>query len=270
MGLRHEKVEILVLDDGSSRVFELASIADLPLVNYERLVRNMGRSIVRNMLLEKACGRYILFLDADMLPDHDDFLRRYLDLAAAGRDIVCGGISYRQYIAGDGDSLFHLYKSNKTEALPARIRNRSPWRYLFTSNIMLRREVVTKVRFDKRFTGYGYEDIEWGIRLSGLYTIVHIDNTCTHMGVMGKMKVLENMKKSIDNLALLHGLHPAKTASGGAVFYARKLLFMPDAILATAEGFLTRLFTYFSSPPLLFVLFQCDKVVLLARALKRG
>jgi len=265
-----ENIEIRVIDDGSSEKFNAVKMAEqLSPVIYEELAVNVGRVAVRNILLNKAKGKYILFLDADMLPDQNDFIQTYCDLANGGHEIVCGGISYLQRKEdGNPDHAFYLYKSNKTEALPAEIRNCTPWRYLFTSNIMLRRDIVDSIRFDSRFTGYGYEDIEWAIRLSEMYTIKHINNTCSHMGVMNKQQVYKNMRDSIGNYALLLTLHPKQTAGGGAVRIAGKLKFFSVSLLNLADSILSKMFSSIAWNPLLFFVFQCDKAVLLARALK--
>jgi glycosyltransferase involved in cell wall biosynthesis len=264
-------VEIIVLDDGSSEKFDASLTAEqLSLVLYEEFSENRGRGAVRNALLDKARGEYVLFLDADMLPDNDDFVQIYCDQAKGGHEIVCGGISYLQVRGENAECSFYLYKSKKTEALPAAVRNVTPWRYLFTSNIMLRREILKSVRFDLRFIGYGFEDIEWAIRLSEAYTITHVDNSCSHMGVMSKQLVYTNMRDSIVNYVLLLSLHPERTAGSGAVTYARRLKFLPASLLSFTDAVLSRLFAFLSWNPLLFLVFQCDKVFLLARALKEN
>ena len=264
------QVEIIVIDDGSSEKFDTASTAEkLSFVLYEELPRNLGRGAVRNALLDKAKGEYVLFLDADMFPDHDNFIQVYFNLAKAGCEILCGGISYLQYMEREEEYSFYLYKSKKTEALPATVRNNVPWRYFFTSNIILRRDIVNSVRFDSRFKGYGFEDIEWSIRLSETYQIIHIDNTCSHMGVIGKERVFTNMRDSIVNYVLLLSIHPEQTAGSGAAKYARKLKLLPVFLLNFSDIVLSRLFSFLPWNPLLFLVFQCDKVVLLAKALKK-
>jgi len=265
------QIEILVLDDGSSRKYSNGSLAgQLPLVRYEESEVNRGRAATRNALLKRAQGEFVLFLDADMLPDRDDFLRMYLDQCRHGAEIICGGISYEQNIHVDPEYDFYLYKSRRTEALPAEIRNRNPWRYLFTSNIMVRHDIVESVHFDPRFTGYGFEDIEWGIRLGDSYTIRHLDNPCSHMGVMTKEEVVAKMRDSIANYGLLITLHPVEAGRGGAARMASFLNFFPGVLLSGADRLLAALFCRLSWNPLLFYLFQARKAVLLAQEFKKN
>ena len=52
----------------------------------------MGRSVIRNILTEQAQGEFFLFLDCDVLPDSEHFMRDYLEYVQRNdRDVVCGG-----------------------------------------------------------------------------------------------------------------------------------------------------------------------------------
>ncbi len=263
-------VEIIVMDDGSVEKFSNRSTAEcLPLVRYEESGINKGRVETRNALCRKATGTHVLFLDADMLPDQDDFIQIYIEQGCKGSEVVCGGISYRQNKQENGENSFYLYKSRKTEAVPASVRRNMPWRYLFTSNVMVRRDILESVRFDSRFTGYGFEDIEWAVRLGNSFTLTHIDNTCSHMGVMSKQQVFCKMRDSVPNYALLHSLHPLRMGRTGAMGLARFLKHCPDALLMLGDMVLSCLFTRMSWNWFLFLIFQCDKSVLLAKELKK-
>lgn len=262
-------LEIIVMDDGSSWRYEISSsLLDCPLIHYHAFDENRGRAAIRQMLLNESAGECVLFLDADMLPDDDCFLQRYVEHAEAGNDIVCGGISYLQHRDEGGDFSFYLYKSAKTEAIPAEKRRRAPWRYLFTSNVMVRRQVAETVPFDCRFSGYGFEDIEWGLRLSEIYKIQHIDNTCTHMGLQTQKQTFAKMRESIDNYVLLLTLHPRQTERSSAVRTSRFLNILPTFFLHRLDRVLSALFFAAPSHALSFVFFQCDKMILLAKALK--
>ena len=264
------EIEILAADDGSVDKFNNVTEAEkLSLVCYHELDENVGRSAIRNYLLSLSRGSYVLFLDADMMPDHDNFVQTYFDLAQSGVEIVCGGISYQQHGHRDPSASFYLYKSQKTEVLTAAARNKSPWRYLFTSNILIRSDIIQNITFNQQFKGYGYEDIEWGIRLAKSYEIKHIDNTCTHFGVLNKDQVFRNMRDSITNYALLHHLHPKETECVGAMRFAGIVQYLPDSLLSLGDALFRYLYAALSWNWFLFVVFQSDKVILLARQLKK-
>ncbi len=265
------KIEIIVMDDGSQEQGVNAAFAEmLPMVGFTAFPENRGRVVIRNLLLEKAKGEYVLFIDADMLPDHDHFLRHYVEKAIAGCDIVCGGISYQNSRQQNDDYSFYYYKSRKTEAVPADVRNRQPWRYLFTSNIMLRRRILETIQFDPRFTGYGFEDIEWAIRLYKSYEIIHIENSCSHMGSMTKYQTYVKMSASIENYALLLSLHPEITGQSSAAKTSTFLKVLPCGILKGLDVLLQKLFFLVSWNPVAFAIFQCNKMVLLSKVLKNN
>ena len=266
------KIEIIVMDDGSEEQGINAAFSEkLPLVRFLAFPLNRGRVVIRNLLLEEAKGEYVLFLDADMLPDSDSFLQHYVEKAMAGCDIVCGGISYRQSSRHQNDdSSFYYYKSRKTEAVPVTLRNRQPWRYLFTSNIMLRRRISETIHFDPRFTGYGFEDIEWAIRLNMSYEIIHIENSCSHMGTMTKRQTYAKMSQSIENFALLLSLHPEITGQSSAAKATSLLKIFPCGVLKWLDALLEKMFFLVSWNPVAFVIFQCDKMVLLTKVMKKS
>ncbi len=264
-------VEILVVDDASDVTFDVEEMLDrLPSVKYEKNAVNKGRGKTRNFLVDKSSGELILFLDADVFPDRNDFLRRLVTKAEQGYGIICGGRSYKKRILKGAKYAFYLYKSMKTEVFDAVTRNASPWRYLFTSNVMVRREIVEEFFFDDRFMGYGYEDIEWAIRLSEKHEIYHTDNTCSHLGLLTKAQTFEKMRASISNYALLLALHPETTRNTGAAVVSSFLSFFPDFILSLLDKFLTQLFFILPGNPLVFIIFQCDKLVLLGKRIKRS
>ena len=266
-----EVVEIIVIDDASSVKFSNKETAGkIARITYRELTKNIGRAAIRNKLLQEASGEYVLFLDADMLPDCDDFLQRYVSEAKEGKEILCGGISYLQCERDDKQYSFYLYKSGKTESLSAPTRQKAPWRYLFTSNILLLRKVMESVSFDSRFSGYGFEDIEWGIRLSRSHTIRHIDNSCSHMGLMRKSEVYSKMCESISNYGLLIALHPQCSIGMGAGALASRLSFLPHFILQFLNNLFSFLFHRLNWNKLLFLLFQLNKAVLLAIMLKKN
>src|SRR5690606_23100227 len=69
------------------------------------------------------------------------------------------------------------------DCLPAAERRHAPEKYVFTSNLLVRRDVFETERFDEGFSGWGWEDVEWGMRVARRWPIVHIDNPATHLGL---------------------------------------------------------------------------------------
>jgi len=133
---------------------------------------------------------------------------------------------------------------------------------------MLRRDIMESVRFDPSFTSYGFEDIEWGMRLRDRYRIEHVDNTCTHTGLMGKEEVLTRMREAVPNQYLLYTLYPETVGSAGAVKLSRYVRHLPGPVLRLCDRLITILFARLTWNRFLYLLFQLDKVILLAVTLR--
>ncbi len=263
-GLAH-RVEILIGDDCSSPHFQEINrehVRALSAVGYYEQEQNIGRAALRNELIGRARGTYILLLDADVVPDSDHFLRTYLDCITRQQLVVCGGISYRQRSLLDRKYDFYLHKGKKTEWIPARQRQQVPWRYFFSANVLLHAEVLRNHGLDESFTGYGYEDIEWGIRLDREYGILHIDNTCSHLGLVEKQLAFDRMRSSIDNFIELKRMHPEVFNKTGVSLFTTCLSHLPRPVLRALDTVLARAFRHIPFSRIAYLCFQLDKAVL--------
>jgi len=272
------RVEVIVIDDCSTDEniypYNALFISENLKSNiiYERLERNAGRSAIRNLLASRASGDFLLFLDCDVVPDEADFIGKYLLLAEDNSfDVVCGGISYRARIMNGAEYDFHACLGNRKEVKPAAERERTPWRHILTSNIMVRKSVFQEIPFDERFTGYGYEDIEWGLRLAEKFRILHIDNTASHLGLVTKTKAYEKMQNSVANYLLLREICPEAFAASAISKAVALFAWFSVAVLNFLDRAIKRRFFSDSSGNRLdFVLFQLNFAVLLALAIKKA
>jgi hypothetical protein len=177
--------EIVILDDGSrdpcltSRVQSTMAAMRLP-VRLVTLTQNEGRAKGRNRLAGHARAQALLFLDADMLPDRPDFLGRWI--AAGDAPIAFGGFSLDRTPVRRETAL-NRAMANQTEALDAARRSLAPEKYVYTSNLLVQRQVFESIGFDESFTGWGWEDVEWAMRAAKAWPILHIDNSASHLGL---------------------------------------------------------------------------------------
>jgi glycosyltransferase involved in cell wall biosynthesis len=209
---RPASAEIVVLDDGghddalAARVEATLRGGALP-VRFVRLSANTGRAAGRNRLAAEARGRHLLFLDADMLPDRDDFLGRWLALIDADDPAVAfGGFSLDQTPRHRAHAV-HRALSLRSDCLPAETRRRTPEKYVFTSNLLIRRDVFETEPFDAAFVGWGWEDVEWAMRVSRRHPIVHIDNPATHLGLAPAAAMAAKFEQSAANFARVVAAH---------------------------------------------------------------
>ena len=171
--------------------------------------QNAGRSHARNRLFELADTDWILFLDADMQPDDTDFLTRYLAIieAQAAPALVAGGFSL-EHAHPTAQTRLHAAQSLASECVPAEARAQAPGRYVFSSNILVHRDVLAAVSFDPAFTGWGWEDVDWGLRVAAAFPVTHIDNCATHLGLDPDAALIEKYASSADNFYKLVKRHP--------------------------------------------------------------
>jgi glycosyltransferase involved in cell wall biosynthesis len=207
-------VEIVLLDDGgeddafAAELAETVGGLELP-ARSVRLFVNEGRAKGRNRLAAQARGQWLLFLDSDMLPDAPDFLGRWLALIEAEQPAVAfGGFSMDQAPVRREHAL-HRKLAGRSDCAPAAVRRRTPEKFVFTSNLLVRRDEYDAEAFDEGLKGWGWEDEEWGIRVSGRHPITHIDNTATHLGLDRAEVIALKYEQSAANFARVSRAHPA-------------------------------------------------------------
>lgn len=206
-------VEIVLLDDGtgdaSLSTALQALIPDLPLpTRLVTLAVNEGRAKGRNRLVSHARAGHFLFLDSDMAPDRDDFLAAWLALITKDDPAVAfGGFSLQQ-VEPRRDQALHRAMAAHSDCLSAAERSLSPEKHVFTSNLLVRRDVFAAEGFDEGFAGWGWEDVEWGMRVARRWPIVHIDNTATHLGLDPAKVIAAKYEQSAANFARVVAAHP--------------------------------------------------------------
>lgn len=205
--------EIILFEDGASdrALTERVALAVANAGASVRLVSsavNRGRSEARNRLVGEARANRLLFLDADMLPDAPGFLARWL--AVVERDdpaIAFGGISVAQAAASPGTALHRAFQAG-AECPEAAERALAPAKYVYTSNLLVRRELLAAEPFDNGFVGWGWEDVEWAARAGTVAPILHVDNPASHLGLQSADALLEKFARSAANFARFAARHP--------------------------------------------------------------
>jgi glycosyltransferase involved in cell wall biosynthesis len=211
-------VEMVLLDDGSaddalaSRVAAAVGTLACP-ARFVRLIANEGRAKGRNRLARHARAPYFLFMDSDMAPDSPDFLAAYISLIDEQQPAVAfGGFSVKLAPPVQEYAL-HRAMAARSDCLPASQRRLRPEKTVFTSNLLIRRDVFEAEAFDEAFTGWGWEDVEWAARVGRKHAIVHVDNTATHLGLDPAKVLISKYEQSVSNFGRLAKAHPQIVAA---------------------------------------------------------
>lgn len=238
---RGDRIEFLLADDGSpdagyGRAVE-AEIAGLDcpaaLLTADR---NVGRARIRNALAREARGSYLLFVDCDLKPGGPDFLARWLAVAEeGGAEEGRAEIAYGGFVMdpdGSTPDPLHAYYSSRSDCLPAAQRQADPAKYTYTNNLLVRRSALLETLFDERFTGWGWEDVEWALRAAARSPILHIDNPVANPATASAKSLLRKFAESVGNFALLLRLHRAEVETYPIYRASRIAYLIPLAALA--------------------------------------
>jgi len=205
-------VEIVVLDDGSgdAKLSDAVAGAVRSMTTPARflvLEANEGRAAGRNRLAAEARGRHLLFLDSDMLPDAPGFLLRWQRLVGLENPAVAfGGFSLDQAPRTRANAV-HRAMALRSDCLPAATRRLAPEKHVFNLQPAdpPRHPCGRAVR--RRLRGWGWEDVEWAMRVSRRHPIVHIDNPATHLGLTPARTMADKFEQSAANFARVVRAH---------------------------------------------------------------
>jgi hypothetical protein len=236
-------VEIVLMDDGTgdadltARLSAQVRATALP-SRLITLVANEGRSRGRNRLAAAARAGSMLFLDSDMRPDSSQFLRTWADLVRLDAPpMAFGGFSLLQAPTEPRFSV-HRAMATRGECVAAAERAKAPEKYVYTSNLLVRRDVFDAEGFDGAFTGWGWEDVEWAMRVSRRWPVLHLDNPATHMGLDTVEQLAGKYEQSAGNFARVVARHPDIVGGYPSYRVARMLKQVPA--LATVRPWMKR------------------------------
>lgn len=176
--------EIICFDDASTLFLsENEKINSLSNARYEALKTNIGRSKIRNLLAQTAQYHWLLFLDADVMPEHDSFVANYIPHLNDDIKIINGGITYQKQQPNKNQLLRWVY-GKKREALSPEIRSKNPYLSLLTLNFLIHKSIFKKVRFNESIPNLRHEDTLFSFNLmQHNIPIVQIENPVCHLGL---------------------------------------------------------------------------------------
>ena len=193
--------EIIVIDDASNSPDVILNEKTNILSNatFEVLEKNIGRSAIRNLLATKANYKWLLFFDADVMMDDDFFIHKYLQVIKSNtHDIIVGGMYYKKAI---GKDTLRFKFGKEREEVPTEKRNLNPFRYLFSANFLIKKEVFDTVIFNETLEGYGYEDLLFSMKVKDQnFSLLHIKNPIYHLEIDSNEVFVNKTKEGFKNL----------------------------------------------------------------------
>lgn len=200
--------EILVFDDNSKLYrFENLEINSFENCRFEVLEKNIGRSSIRNLLAKKAQFDSLLFLDADTIPIHNNFIKSYVAQINENEKVVYGGIEYQKAKPNNGQILRWKYGQSR-EALSVEKRKKNPYLSFLTLNFLIHKNVFKKVVFNESIPNLRHEDTLFSYNLmQEKVKVIHIDNPVYHLGLDDFEMAIKKENESILGLKFLIDNH---------------------------------------------------------------
>lgn len=218
--------ELLCFDDASGHyIEENKAIARLSFCRMEFLEKNVGRSNIRTLLAEAASHAWLLFLDADVLPVAPDFIKNYISQINEATAVLYGGLAYSPQKPPATQMLRWRYGKQR-EAVSVEKRHKNPYKTLLFSNLLIRKDTFLEVGLKEVPSGYGYEDLLFGIALAEKkIPVQHLQNPVYHLGLETSELFLEKSLASVRTLHVLlknHHLDPGALKITHYFYHIRK------------------------------------------------
>ncbi len=199
--------EIICVDDASTtEIKPKVHLGKNPKVRLIKQEKNLGRSSIRNLLVDTAQYEWLLFIDADTFPSSDSYIENYVKTIKEpdAKPVVFGGIDYRLVDLTSDNYLRYKY-GTKREKIPVDERVKKPYLTLLLSNTLIHKSVFDKVRLNPNIKKYGHEDAVFSFDLlkNGI-EVRHINNPIFHTGIEENEVFLEKTKIAVENLLQLH------------------------------------------------------------------
>ena len=196
--------EIICIDDFSDLLIREKNqeTKRLKNVKYIELNKNIGRSKIRNLFLNQSNYESLIFLDCDCsIPKN--FILNYCK--NIDKDVVYGGRKHHKNKPNDKNKYLRWKYGLEREDLTIKIRKKSPYLSFRSNNFMVKKTILSLIKFDESIKTYGHEDTLLALQLRNQnIKIYHIENEVTHEGLEDKKQFLKNTRLGIENLNNLY------------------------------------------------------------------
>ena len=193
--------EILVLDDCSTNqetVIANQKITAFPNCLFFQNETNLGRTATRQALAEKANYDWLLFMDADVLPKNNEFIKNF-DIENQSADVVFGGIAYENK-KPEKEKMLRWKYGKAREAKPVSEREKTPYLSIISGCVLIKKSVFLKVNtvYDNLYGG----DVVFCMELEKMRAnLKHIDNAVLHLGLENSASFIEKTQKGLESLS---------------------------------------------------------------------
>ena len=226
--------EILVIDDGSTNTETLETnkaIDKWPGCQFIRKTANTGLANTRNEGIKRSSGEFVVIIDCDAKVHNSDFIAHYMEAARQEKDnefVICGSILTTPEYSRPDNQLRYRYEVAANRIRDIKYRQAHPYNSFTAFNVLISRDVFSRLVFEDIISQYGYEDTLFGMQLQKLgIPVHHIDNPLIHTGINSNEDFLHNTEQALQNLNTHARLFPQGTPITRTVERMRRLRLLP-------------------------------------------
>lgn len=193
--------EILVQDDnGVEFIIENSQINTISNCNFSVNKQNLGRGKNINLLCSRSRFDYVLIMEADSFPENKRFLEIFIAQLTKSTTIIFGGVKYAKIPPPKEKLLRWKYGINReSKSLKYRLKNN--YDFVFSWNLLLKKEILAQYSFPEFINEYGYEDSLFLKKISlNLITVTHIENPLVHYNTEDNAVFIKKTERAVMTL----------------------------------------------------------------------
>lgn len=195
--------ELICVDDGSSSTLNIENqkINSLKNATFIARKKNVGRNANRQYLAEQATYNWLLFIDSDTIPKHQNFIESYIPFFQKEYDAIFGGFAYQKNTNPKTSLRYNFGKSR--EEVDASVRNSIPYKVIISANFLIKKDVFISLNKEVTTNIYGLDYLFGALLKQNNINVYHINNEVYHLGLDANEDYLRKTKKAIEALTLI-------------------------------------------------------------------
>ncbi|TNJ43578.1 glycosyltransferase [Tamlana fucoidanivorans] len=193
--------EIICFNDNSTKFNLENQETCLSLTNTQLITskENLGRIQARQTLANKSNYRWLLFLDADVIPKSHQFIQNYFDKINTGYEALFGGFAYEKETP-ENNSILRWKYGKKYEQVDAKKRNLKPHQLIISANFLILKEIFLKINSQIGRKSYGLDNYFASLLKQHKTKVLHLNNEVYHRGLESSQTYLNKSEECIDTL----------------------------------------------------------------------
>ncbi len=199
------KFEIICFDDKSKNYINenKAAINSLKHAKIILSEKNVGRTKARQILSNESDYDWLLFLDSDVIPKSDKFIKRYIEKINSKYEAFFGGFAYSES-KPDNESVLRWKYGKKHEEIDAKKRNLNPHQLIISANFFIKKSIFNSINSKITRKSYGLDNYFGAMLKQKNINVFHLNNEVYHYGLEKSSTYLNKSEESVITLLWMY------------------------------------------------------------------